>query len=414
LRASPVSKPVSEEKIPGDLIPVPTTLGVFILLITILAFAAGRIRNEIALILIGGIFQALLSYCFFTIFILSWIHRNLPGSLEVKILNQPSPGTPGEYLFINKKKEKKIFRMPGILIRYVLQLSTKDGQRLWHLFDPDFPDPAFPTKKRGAYYTKYDEFWIFDAPGFFKLTLGIPYKPIPRLLVTPKILDSALGITIRSSGEGPGQEQPLPQNDSPLDQRPYIPGDDPRRINWKLYGHLGDLFIKKGEPEPPPHTKRLIAVDSYADPALFTPERARENVDLLCEQALALAAIWINQGIDVGIGSCESKSITRGSLFELAGALAYPSAHALGTEDELPRPAPQEALVILALPRLSPGSSALVRLGQNSAQEMNALFLYSDSALTGPAQACAEAHKSPNLHAQSINLTAYPDFKKRV
>ncbi len=43
--------------------------------------------------------------------------------------------------------------------------------------------------------------------------------------------------------------------------RKFYPGDDPRRLHWKLYAHSGELFLRKGEPEPPPSGLYQIVLD---------------------------------------------------------------------------------------------------------------------------------------------------------
>jgi hypothetical protein len=381
-------------------------MGVFILILTILAFTAGSIRNEGALILVGAVFQAALCYCFFTIFVLSCIHRKPVQSVTSRIVTkQADPGTQVEYIFITKKDKEKFFRMPGILIRYELRLYTKDGRYVQHLFDPDCARTGtFPAPERGAYYTRYDEFTLFDASGFFRLAFRIPHDAGPRLLVLPQRIDKPIPANIRSGGRVQRQEPRLLRTDTLTDHRPYIPGDDPRRINWKLYGHLGDLFVREGEPEPPPHSRLLIVVDSQADSALYAAEDARRGTDRLCENALALALLYAERGIDVAVGYIGG-GICRGTPLELAGALAHPAALPLSAQEDLPCSSDDEGLLILALPRLPAKTSALDRLFEKTLQETDVAFLYDDERLAGPATACAERYaRKTGIHAQSVRL----------
>jgi hypothetical protein len=372
-------------------------MGLFTLLITVLAFTAGSIRNELVLILMGTVFLLALSWCFVAVLGLPWLLRKKVRSSSVRILTkQMSAGTTGSLTFAlgpgyiqAKPGKKQFFRFPGILLRYEMNLTTKDGRRIRHIFDPDFlPEGIsyFPVPERGAYYSSYDGFTITDVLGFFSLSIPISQDTGPRLLASPKTGETTVLLQIRSRGLLQ-QNEPhflrtdphFLRTDNLIDHRPYMPGDDPRRINWKLYGHAGDLFVREGEPEPPPHSRILILVDTQADDTLYTPAAACKGVDLLCEQALALAIAYITQGLDLGI-AYTGGGIHRGTQAELAIALAYPAALPLQGPEELPSPE-DEGLLILALPRTFGEESALDRFlwQRNTHQGVDIVFLYEGS-----------------------------------
>jgi uncharacterized protein (DUF58 family) len=67
------------------------------------------------------------------------------------------------------------------------------------------------------------------------------------------------------------------RTDEQLDSRKYLPGDDARRINWKQFGHSGELFTRIGEREPPPKSRFIVLID---------PERARGLPEALAEAYL--------------------------------------------------------------------------------------------------------------------------------
>ena len=97
------------------------------------------------------------------------------------------------------------------------------------------------------------------------------------------------GFALRPLPGGGGRDQSSPESfrrsDELLDSRKYHPGDDARRINWKQYGHSGELFLRIGEREPPPEARYLIIVD---------PARLRGTTKAAsrayCEELIALAA----------------------------------------------------------------------------------------------------------------------------
>jgi uncharacterized protein (DUF58 family) len=398
-------------------------MGLFTLLITILAFTAGSIRNELVLILVGTVFFLALSWCFVAVLGLSWLLRKKARSSSVRIITQQIPaGTTGALTFAlgpgytqGKARKKQFFRFPGILLRYEMNLATKDGRRIRHIFDPDFlPEGIsyFLVPERGAYYSTYDGFTLTDVLGFFYLSIPIPQNTSPRLLASPKTGETNILLQIRSRGI---LQQTEPRflrtdphflrTDNLIDHRPYMPGDDPRRINWKIYGHAGDLFVREGEPEPPPHSRLLIMVDTQADDTLYTPAAACRGVDLLCENALALAIAYTAQGLDLSI-AYTGGDIQRGTQAELALALAYPAALPLSGSEELPSPE-DEGLLILALPRVVGVESALDRFLQqrNTHQGVDMVFLYEGSSRDEAAEIVVGIYgKKSGVTARSIRI----------
>jgi hypothetical protein len=300
-------------------------MGLFVLLIITLAFTAGHLRNELALTLSGAVFSAVWCYCLITTAFLAFIHHGRAADLFVRFSpRQIAAGGMAEPVFSAAGKgeggRKKFFRLPAVLVRYFLYLNTKDGRKLIHIFDPDFPAgnnapgsgnipggsggtvPSFRVPLRGAWYSSWDELSIFDSLGFFRFSFRIPQGGNPRLLSCPRAAEEPPSLPIHSGGEERRTEPHYRRSDNLIDHRPYIPGDDPRRINWKLYSHGGDLFIREGEPEPPPRSRLLILVDTGADAALYTRGEARSAVDMLCENALAAALACRDRGMDIRIG----------------------------------------------------------------------------------------------------------------
>ncbi|MDR1899970.1 MAG: DUF58 domain-containing protein [Treponema sp.] len=424
-------------------------MGLFVLLIIILAFIAGRLRNEPALTLSGAVFSAVWCYCLVMTGLLALIHRGRAADLSVRFSpNQIAAGGTVEPVFSAAGKSgggrKKFLRLPAILVRYFLHLNTRDGRKLLHIFDPDFPVPSLRVPLRGAWYGAYDELSIFDGLGFFRFSFRIPQGGGPRLLSCPRAAEEAPSLPVRSGGEERRPDAHYLRSDNLIDHRPYIPGDDPRRINWKLYGHGGDLFIREGEPEPPPHSRLLILIDTGADTALYTGTEAGDAVDLLCENALAAALAYRGRGMDVRIGSTTGPGgiLTGGAAgaagpagtsetgsppdaAELDAALAYPAAFPLPEPSAAapvdfpplagdgPRSGGKDrGLLILALPRTGAGG-ALDRFLNNrdpaaggmTARQIDLLFLYGDTGRRAPAREQA-AKTCAGLYGQRSGVHA--------
>ena len=109
---------------------------------------------------------------------------------------------------------------------------------------------------RGRYFYKRQYLNIRDFAGFFAVLymqppcLSVPYTVVQPVLPPQKTVFPDL--RSRAVNDLPSQERTHELYES----RPYFPGDDPRKIHWKLYAHTNTLSIKLGAFEPPP-VKRL-------------------------------------------------------------------------------------------------------------------------------------------------------------
>jgi hypothetical protein len=397
------------------IVPIPRLLGIAAGIVALLAFGAGSLRKELVLTLMNSVYIAVLAYSFLGVLILAGAHKKNAQALSVRMaVRNISPGNRGELLLTgNGSGGGRFFRFPGILIRYELRLFTRDGRIIRHIFDPDNIEADqffFPVQERGAYYSTYDRFIITDCLGFFRVFFPIPQDGSPRLLALPAPAEEPVPVHIQSGGNSQRTEVNFQRTDDLTDHRPYIPGDDPRRINWKLYGHGGDLFVREGEPEPPPHSRLVILVDTQADPLLFTPETARLGVDLLCENALALALEYLDRGMDIQ-AAYTGGGLRGGNAAELAELLAYPAALPLFAGAELPEVS-DRGILILALPRDSGESAALDRFlrKRGHKQGVDLVFLYRGEGLDEAAETCVRLyHQKAGVHARLLRLTGeYP------
>jgi hypothetical protein len=441
------------------------TMGIFVLLIIVLAFAAGAVRRELALTLIGAVFLAVWLYCLLMTLLLALFRRGRARQVSIRISpGEVSAGDSVELLFsykgvtgnsaaqgkaVHGAKGRINFRLPGILIRCRLLLRTKDGRQISYDFDPDRQrrnSPHLPetvqANERGAYFSEYDEFAVFDALGFFRFAFRIPVESGKRLLVCPHPADDPPASSVRSGGTERPREFQLQRSDNLIDHRPYIPGDDPRRINWKLFGHGGELFVREGEPEPPPHSNVLILIDTQYDTLLYSANSGRRGVDLLCENALAVALGFAGAGMDVLIGytGCASGSVgsaAKGGVTsngtsadgvtntgnylrantpaEFAAALAWPAGCPVSPESaELPPLTDERGVLIFALPRANAEPGALGRfLNQQKGSEgspIEIIFLYAakgrdEAALDEAAEICtAFYNRVPNARARQVKV----------
>jgi uncharacterized protein (DUF58 family) len=386
-------------------------MGFLILALIVAAFSLGRFRGEPVLSLSGAVFLSAWAWCLLASFCLFLSSRGRAAGFSVAISPREIPaGSRVELIFPAPVSGGRRFpRLPGILLRCKISLKTRDGRVAEHVFDPDLPDPSalsFQIPLRGAYYSDYDAIAIRDALGFFEFPIRLPRDAKPRLLVSPIAAEEPLPLRIRAGGVEHRTEIRRRADDL-IDHRPYAPGDDPRRINWKLYSHGGDLFVRQGEPEPPPRSRLLILVDTETDPVLYDPEAGRQAVDRLCEKALATARECSAGGITV-LAGYSGGEIRGGSAAELASALALPASIPLFAEDAA-YPEFGGACLILALPRAQGGgrSSALDRFlrKREARQRIDILFLCQGEKAEAAAKTCAALYgQKEGVYARPVRL----------
>jgi len=363
-------------------------MGIFVLLIIILAFAAGAVRQEWALVLTGAVFLALWVYCLVMTLLLALIHNRRARRAFIRITPREvaagglaARGGLAEAVYSEGEGaafKGRIAQLPGVLVRCRLRLSTKDGRRIQYDFNSSDPAPHFfSVEKRGAYFGLADEFAVFDILGFFRFAFRLPAENDARLLASPRAAVESPAVNARAGESTLKPEFSIQRTDNLIDHRPYVPGDDPRRINWKLYSHGGGLFVREGEYEPPPQSNIVILVDTEYDPLLYRKREAPYGIDLLCENALAAALACTELGMDVlagysgGVIHNVIHKVIHGenvsTLPALATVLAWPAASPLSASLNLPAVPDGCGILILALPRSSAESSAIDRFLSNTA-----------------------------------------------
>jgi hypothetical protein len=372
--------------------------------------------------------------------LLALLYRNRAGQVSIRL--SPEKTTAGEWIQVifSEAKEtaqrERVFQFPGILVRCHVLLFTRDGRHVSYVFKPEekqgFPrQETFQVKKRGAWFSDYDEFAIFDALGFFRFAYRIHIEDGARLLASPNTAGEPVPVRVQGGQSDRQASSVFERTDNLVEHRPYVPGDDPRRINWKLYGHGGGLFIREGEREPPHHSNIIILIDTQYD-ALYNIKSARHAVDLLCETALAITADG-EQDVQIGFTRPEpseiggqtgegSKSLTK---TEASFLLALPYAIHITqvaasrkrklVQVDLPPVDRDLGILILAMPRIYAETSALDRfLSKHANRIIELVFIYGADGNQGSAEyarrtAAAETcvglyNKRPGVRARAIGI----------
>ena len=157
--------------------------------------------------------------------------------------------------------------VPGTAAFYTIEFSLSPEPTAETAARLSIPLQGIQTKyhsenlTRGWYFYKRQYLNIRDFAGFFAAVytqppcLSVPYIVVQPVLSPQKTVFPDL--RSRAVNDLPSQER----TNELYESRPYFPGDDPRKIHWKLYAHTNTLSIKLGAFEPPPVKRLTIYIE---------------------------------------------------------------------------------------------------------------------------------------------------------
>jgi uncharacterized protein (DUF58 family) len=118
-----------------------------------------------------------------------------------------------------------------------------------------------------------------------------------------ELLDALVGLTwpsaarVRAGEPGAHRSNRLGRSPEFTEYRAYRPGDDLRRLDWKLYGRTDRLFLRIADDHAALQTS--IVLDASA--SMRFPEEGQGKWQLASAIAIGLSAVAINDGDAVGI-----------------------------------------------------------------------------------------------------------------
>ncbi|MEL3906238.1 MAG: DUF58 domain-containing protein [Treponema sp.] len=240
---------------------------------SLLLLSTGLYRGELLSAACGGILSAYLLFAAAALLPTAWFWRR----------EEPEIAVHGTRFTINPDSGVFPVCAPGVVVSYICELSLE-------------PPPAAPAAKiviplqgrdacltveylpRGRYFYRRQYLCLHDFAGFFSIifimqcsTDGYRNNRLLRQLRTYTVApapEPVAGLELPVLRSQHICEAPAAERTAELyESRPYIPGDDPRKIHWKLYAHTGSLSIKLGAYQPPPvkHVSIYIEEPSVPD-----------------------------------------------------------------------------------------------------------------------------------------------------
>ncbi|MDR0527490.1 MAG: DUF58 domain-containing protein, partial [Spirochaetaceae bacterium] len=286
-----------------SILPRPKAGALAALLLSAAGLCFGMVQNEVVLLLCAFMLAVPLVWSFIALVFLAVLHKRRRFHVAAPELKVTGAGSK-LFFYLNEQNRPSKFRLPpAIIIRYRLLLTTKDNRRIWRVFGPELwkhGKALCEIKRRGAYFGEMDEVVFSDVFGFFEHRKPVEAGAEARLLVQPEFKTLFNFSPAFSGGSRRRTEQRVIKTDDLIEQRPYVPGDDPRRINWKLLSHAGGLFVREEEREPPPHTRFVLLICAEAAGGLYkaadeAPGAA--ETDLLCEAAFVIMEDALQNGV---------------------------------------------------------------------------------------------------------------------
>jgi uncharacterized protein (DUF58 family) len=160
-------------------------------------------------------------------------------------------------------------------IRYAVRYYPEAGEQGSRTFTLSVPITRAEVKQavtmpgRGYYHGSIPTLSVSDFSALFRFEKAIPDAQGSGELVVPAEPESCALPTLPPgrSGQFAGKST-FRRSDELYESRQYLPGDDPRKINWKIYAHTGSLAIREGELLPPPSAEYVLIVNPCRDRAL--------------------------------------------------------------------------------------------------------------------------------------------------
>ncbi len=262
---------------------------------------------ELGALLWGGGFLSLLVFSYAgNLIFRTWTGRFFsinPGSY---ILGIHDKGLfPGKPFSVTLKIAMPGFIFPGFSFAFLLDLKWKNREPVRIGFPLDrgvnSKSRIIIPEKRGRYGGDGGLIVFSDMLGFTRSELLLDGSD--SVVVYPDLYsrDNDIDLPVKGGEKSPREMRKI-RSEEFLDVRKYYPGDDIKRINWKQYAHLNELFLRIGEENPPPESRVCVILDTSLDPTgipQMNKKSGASYLDSLVSTCGTVIAAFVNKGIEV-------------------------------------------------------------------------------------------------------------------
>ncbi len=293
----------------------PLTLrGFSFLSVSGLLLAIGIVRINLALLIWGSSF---LFVCLYSV-VATVAVRGIVGVFfkrrgeELRVVFPNNGVFPGDENAIHVELPMPSVLLPGIGF-YILIRFSFAGNRVIYVDAPlkrglNSIDIPFSADRRGIYTANEVTLFITDYLGFTRLVKE--FKISADIVVYPHIFGkSEFFPRIEGGSEEEEYVKKKRRSEELLEVRKYFPGDDLRRLNWNVFAHTGELFIRIGEERFQTKSNVVVILDcSFEDKIPYRGAGKKIGIDLLDDYLDELIKFvgsyvvsFLNRGISVSI-----------------------------------------------------------------------------------------------------------------
>ncbi len=318
----------SATEIPARRFPL-TRRGLAFLGLSLAVAAVGAVRMELAALLWGSSFLLVSLYAAAgALFLRGVVRRHLRRTPDAVDCRLPARGLfPGTPALARVEADLPRLLLPGFRLAFRADFGWQSRPPLrlqaWLAPGVGVQMPGFRPRWRGCYRSHAARVAVGDLAGLAAAEILLPLAEEVRVLpAAPAPVE--LAVPQQEGGQEPSRQRRRVRSDELLETRKYFPGDDPRRINWKLYAHLGQVFLRIGEESPPPRSRSILILDTSFSPLLPSSLEA-DYLDRLIERCLAVAEMLLLAGRQVLLATCAwraPRAFAPEKRLELLGRLA--------------------------------------------------------------------------------------------
>lgn len=306
-------------------------------------------RGELIATVLGLTLAATWTYALLSATAAAFLWRGFRGGIETR------GGT--EYRVYPASKSswpRGARRLAAVRYRLIVRRRKSVPQFYSLLFDlPEaekWHNPSLPP--RGTYDIVQRGCEIRDFLGFFSIPAARVQEEEGSAILVPAVPAPVEARSVQASTNGVSEgKSTYLRSEELYEVRPYLPGDDPRKINWKVWAHSGELALREGELLPPPSEEYAILFWSPVDKRNLQ-ERERLFEELI-QRAAGTCLRLLGEGKNLRFPQGENTLVRhddRDAGIRVLEALAEPSREAASREWPVLALGSRSTTIVFALP----------------------------------------------------------------